>query len=90
MCATTEVAEGEEGVHVLDHLDLAVEGGLGEVEFVVSQDLHFQGQRPLGDRFADAAKADDAQGFAGELCAHKGLAVPLAGAEGCVGGGDFA
>ncbi len=84
------VAHGEEGVEVLDHFDLAIEGGFGEVEFVEGDDFHFEGEGTLGDGFADAAVADDAEGFAGELGSHEGIAVPLAGAEGGVGGGDFA
>jgi hypothetical protein len=84
------VAHGEEGVEVLDHFDLAVDGGFGEVELVVGDDFHFEGEGALGDGLADAAEADDAEGFASELGAHEGVAVPLAGTEGGVGGGDFA
>ena len=84
------VAEGEKGVEVLDHFDLAVDGGFCEVELIEGDDLHFEAEGAFGDSAADAAEADDADGFSGELLAHEGFAVPLSGAEGGVGGGDFA
>ena len=79
------IAGGEQGVDVLDHLDLAIEGGFGEIEFVVGDDFHFEGQGAFGDGLSDAAKADDAECFSGELRAHETFAVPFSGAEGGIG-----
>ena len=66
---------------VFDARDAELGGLLGGEERIVAEDAHLKGEGPLGDFLADAAEADDAEGFVGELRAHEGFAVPLAFAE---------
>ncbi len=59
-------------------------------EGVVGDEVHAEGGGAAGDLEADAAEADDAEGFAAELGALEGLFVPGAGVHGRVGAGDGA
>ena len=74
--------------HLFHPLDTEFGGlFLGEKR-VKAEDPHLEGHRPLGDFLADAAEADDAERFVGKLRPHVRFAVPLAGEEAVVGGGD--
>ena len=80
----------KELIEIADHAHFAIQSGLrGEVG-IESQDGHFHGDGARGDGAADAAEADDAQSFAGQLSALIFITLPLAGLYVGVGGGDFA
>jgi len=59
-------------------------------ERVERQDFHAEGLRAAGDLGADAAEADHAEGFAGELHAHEFAARPFGAAHRCIGLRDVA
>ena len=52
---------------------------LGGHKRIIGQDFHTQGDSTHGDRVANIAVADDAQGFAADLIAGEGLLVPFFG-----------
>ena len=84
-----EVAFGEDFV---EGAELDAEGleALGGDEGVVADDVHLEAAGATGDFGADAAEAEDAEGLAAQLDADELAALPLAGGEGRVGGGDVA
>ena len=61
-------------VHVLDHMDMAVQpqGGVHRQVGVVAVHVHPQVQADVAHQGADGTQADDTQGLTVELRAHKG------------------
>ena len=78
-----DLVDGNEG-------DVVLAGDDGCDEGVVADELHAEAGGAAGDFEADAAKADDAEGFAAELGALQGFFLPLAGVHGGVGARDAA
>jgi hypothetical protein len=76
--------------HSFDPLDAELGRLFGGKERVKAEHPHLEGDGPLGDFLTDAAEADDAERFVGELRPHVRFAVPLAGEQAVVGGGDRA
>ena len=85
-----EIGVREGVLEIFDQFDLQGLGaGLGEVR-IVGQDAHAEGEGALGHFGADAAHAEDGEGFAVEFDALETFAVPLARLHAGVGLGDFA
>ena len=78
-----DLVDGDEG-------DVVLAGDDGGDEGVVAEDVHAEAGGAAGDFEADAAEADDAEGFAAQLGALQGFFLPLAGVHGGVGAGDEA
>ena len=84
------VDAGEHVVNFFDALDAEFAGLFGGHKGIVGEDSHLEGDGALGNFLTNATHADDAERLVGELCAHEGITVPLAGDEAGVGGGDLA
>ncbi len=84
-----EVGLGQQGVEV-DEADTHLRGPAGLHVGVVRDDLHPEGAEPLGDEYADAAEADDADGLLVELDAGVLRPLPLAVLQRGVGRADVA
>ena len=73
-----------------DQLDAGFAGDGGGDKGIAADDLHAEAAGAPGDFEADAAQAEDAEGFAAELGALEELLFPAAGVHGGVGGGELA
>ena len=85
-----EVVGGLEDLVDGDEGDVVLAGDDGGDEGVVADEVHAEAGGAAGDLEADAAEADDAEGFAAELGALEGFFLPFAGVHGGVGAGDGA
>ncbi len=56
---------------------------------IVAEHAHLEGLRAFGNRQPDAAQADDAERFIGQLGSHELAAIPAMLDEALIGGGDI-
>ena len=73
-----EIGEGQDFIEAFDQFNLKAAGAAGREIRIVSEDTHSKGHGATGKLSADAAHAENGEGFAIKLNAFKALAIPFA------------